>query len=243
MRYTYRLFQQILQLIQRHGLNTRQLHDLAGWTVVVTLALKTGNVQAKDNPVNTSLWTPQPSMSTTYKTSPPIPSQELLDRNLKYAEGHQPKVGDANFGHMPDTAIICCQDCRLNPTKQLGLADFDTAIIRNAAGAVTELTRSILIAQRWGTKHFVVIKHSDCGYFQITGKHLIIEDFKARAKDPNAIDAVVDKLLDLDPPKLSVDDLVLHDVNYLKESPLIFPETKITGWVFDDHTGKIRQVV
>ncbi|KAF5344721.1 hypothetical protein D9758_015303 [Tetrapyrgos nigripes] len=133
-----------------------------------------------DNPVyvSTSLDIRE-SMSPTYETSPPIPSQELLDRNLKYASRHQPKFGDAIWQNPnpPDTAIICCQDGRLQPTKLLGLADFDTSIIRSSGGAVHELPRNIFIAQKWGTRHFVVIKHSDCGYFQIPNKEVIIDNW------------------------------------------------------------------
>ncbi|KAF5367123.1 hypothetical protein D9758_003853 [Tetrapyrgos nigripes] len=175
-------------------------------------------------------------MSNTNETSPPIPSQELLDRNVKYAEGHKAKIGAENWGHFPKTAIITCMDCRLHPQKQLGLGDFDTTIIRNAGGGAGELTRSILITQKFGTRHFVVIKHSDCGYFHIS-KDAIIEDFKAHAKDPNAIDAVADKI-PTNFGQLSVDNLALRDVEYLRKSPLIYPETKVTGWVFDDNTGK-----
>ncbi|KAF5349807.1 hypothetical protein D9758_010243 [Tetrapyrgos nigripes] len=178
--------------------------------------------------------------TTTYETSPAIPSQELLDRNLKYAENHKGKVGEENWGHFPKTAIITCMDCRLHPQKQLGLADSDTTIIRNGGGSVHELIRSILITQNFGTRHFVLIKHTDCGYFNTT-KTEIIKGFKAHAKDPNAIDAVADKIGD-DSPKLSIDKFVLRDVEYLRESPLIYPDTKVTGWAFDDRTGKIRQV-
>ncbi|KAF5358833.1 hypothetical protein D9758_008526 [Tetrapyrgos nigripes] len=179
--------------------------------------------------------------------SPPIPSQDLLDRNAKYAEGHKAKIGAENWGHFPKTAIVSMgmswkrsfesnANVNASPQKQLGLGDFDTTIIRNAGGGVGELTRSILITQKFGTRHFVVIKHSDCGYFY-NSKDAIIEDFKAHAKDLNAIDAVVDKI-PTNFGQLSVDNFALRDVEYLRKSPLIYPETKVTGWVFDDNTGK-----
>ncbi|KAF5371714.1 hypothetical protein D9758_003423 [Tetrapyrgos nigripes] len=182
---------------------------------------------------------------------PLLPFQaELLERNAKYAEGHKAKIGEHNWGNFPKNAVgtfrsitgfgdlhvvslafgtVTCMDCRLHPQKQLSLADFDTTIIRNAG--VRNLGLAISSSSNTPTAATSISPKT----------HAPIQDFKDHAKDPNAIDAVTDHINN-DFGALSVDDLALRDVEYLRKSALIYPEAKISGWVFDDSTGKIRQV-
>ena len=48
---------------------------------------------------------------------------------------------------------------------------------------------------------------------------------------------VVDQIDFLEFPEL--EQSVKDDVNYLKESPLVLPETVVTGWVYEVGTGKV----
>jgi carbonic anhydrase len=98
---------------------------------------------------------------------------------------------------------------------------------------------TILATQFFGTRHFMLIKHTDCGGFYITGPKMI-EDFKAHAKTPEAINSL--------PPGLgenrgfgdhTIEQVVLGDVEFLRNSPLIYKDTTISGWVHDDDTGKV----
>ncbi|THU88636.1 carbonic anhydrase, partial [Dendrothele bispora CBS 962.96] len=132
-------------------------------------------------------------------------------------------------------SIVTCMDCRLHPNKQLGLADHDTTIIRNAGGNVSEVLRSIVVSQNFGTRHFILIKHTDCGGFYVK-KEELIKNFKANAKNPDAIDAIP---ISDGFGKLKIEEVVNHDVEILRKSPLIYPDTVISGWVFDDSTGKV----
>ncbi|KAF5358831.1 hypothetical protein D9758_008524 [Tetrapyrgos nigripes] len=185
--------------------------------------------------------------SQVYSTTAPIPSQELLDRNVKYAtEVHKPKLGKDHWGHIPHHAVITCMDSRINPHEQLGLGVNDTAIMRNVGGDVTEILTTILAAQTFGVRHFVVLKHTDCGGYYLSGND-IINHSKSHAKDPKAIDQadegrLVNKLKDFGFGSSTIEEIVLKDVDYLKKNPLIYEETEVSGWVFDDETGKIRQV-
>ncbi|KAF5313534.1 hypothetical protein D9758_018538 [Tetrapyrgos nigripes] len=188
-------------------------------------ALKTGNAHVKNiNPNTFSLYTGTIGTSST--------------NSSHYAENHKGKVGEENWDifrrlRLLRVWIVASSEyeyglnrrCRrrmadvdASPQKQLGLADSDTTIIRNGGGEVRELIRSILITQNFGTRHFVLIKHTDCGYFNTTIDE-VIKGFKAHAKDPNAIDALADKIRPENGPKLSIDKFVLRDVEYLRESP------------------------
>ncbi|THV01086.1 carbonic anhydrase [Dendrothele bispora CBS 962.96] len=203
-----------------------------------------------------------------YPTTAPVPSQELLDRNAKYAsESHKPKLGQAHWGNIPHHAVVTCMDSRINPHEQLGLGINDTAVIRNAGGGVAEILPTILAAQKFGVRHFMLLKHTDCGGFHLTGTE-IVEHFKAHAKDSGVLDrystesesesnsepggdlylkelkGVKDKVKEFGFGTATIEEIVLRDVEFLKEkSGLMFEETEVSGWVLDDETGKIRQIV
>lgn len=39
-----------------------------------------------------------------------------------------------------------------------------------------------------------------------------------------------------------LEESVKADVKFLQENPLVLPDTKITGWVYEVETGKVRNV-
>ncbi|KAF5358828.1 hypothetical protein D9758_008523 [Tetrapyrgos nigripes] len=179
-------------------------------------------------------------MPSTYANSPSIPSEELLQRNAKYAETHVAKLGKQHWEEFPKNAIITCMDDRLNLQNQLGLADNDTITIRNGGGRVAEVLTTILIAQKFGSRHFMLIKHTDCGGFYIS-RDILVKHFKnTNTKNPNAIDDFLPNQIGFG--EKTVEEAVLGDVQFLRDSPLIFEETEVSGWVLDDSTGKIRQI-
>ncbi|KAH8831528.1 carbonic anhydrase [Flagelloscypha sp. PMI_526] len=108
-------------------------------------------------------------------------------------------------------------------------------IIRNAGGVVTDdVIRSILISQRLtppptGTREIAVFHHTGCGMTLFTSEKLrtkITTETPSFAEHDGDVEASVRK-----------------DVNILKDSPLILPETVITGWIYEIDTGKVREVV
>jgi len=84
----------------------------------------------------------------------------------------------------------------------------------------------------------MVLKHSDCGGFRLQGSE-IIDHFKAHTKNPQATDEVTARVEDFGFGNVTVEEVVKKDVDFLRESPLIFDETEVSGWVFDDETGKV----
>jgi carbonic anhydrase len=59
---------------------------------------------------------------------------------------------------------------------------------------------------------------------------------KSSTDDPSVAKAV-DSIDFLEFPEL--EQSIRDDVKYLKENPVILPETEITGWVFEVGTGKV----
>lgn len=96
--------------------------------------------------------------------------------------------------------------------------------------------RSIIVSQRLlGTREIAVIHHTACGMttFQT-------EELRARVKAADPANAA---LYDVDAIDfLEFADLeksVRDDVGWLREHPLVLPESQITGWVYEVETGKV----
>ncbi|EMD41550.1 hypothetical protein CERSUDRAFT_41471 [Gelatoporia subvermispora B] len=136
-------------------------------------------------------------------------------------------------------AIVTCMDARINPYAHLGINEGEAHIIRNAGGVAKDALRSIIISQRLlGTREIAVFHHTGCGMLTFTSSHLqtLVKD-----SDPGnpALEAV-DKIDFLEFPDL--EQSIKDDVAFLKENPLVLPETVVTGWVYEVETGKVCPV-
>ncbi|THV01088.1 hypothetical protein K435DRAFT_963748 [Dendrothele bispora CBS 962.96] len=156
-----------------------------------------------------------------YQKTAPVPSQEFLDRNAKYAEGHKPELGNDHWGHVRPLAVITCMDSRIYPHEQLGLGVNDTAIIRNAGGSVAEVLTTILACQKFGVRHFMVLKHTDCGGFRLQGRE-IIEHYKAHAKSnptlsAKTVEEVTSEIREFGYGNTPIEEVVLNDVEFFEE--------------------------
>ncbi|KAH8100491.1 carbonic anhydrase [Cristinia sonorae] len=165
--------------------------------------------------------------------------KDFLAPNAEYA---------ANFGQkstlpLPPAkklAIITCMDARINVYAELGIKEGDSHIIRNAGGSAKDALRSVIISQRLlGTREIAVFHHTGCGMLTFSSPQLqkIVKDSDPTNPALQAVDHI--DFLEFGDLEQSVKD----DVTFLKESPLVLPETVVTGWVYDVETGKIRQIV
>ncbi|EPT01634.1 hypothetical protein FOMPIDRAFT_1029646 [Fomitopsis schrenkii] len=166
-------------------------------------------------------------------------SAEFVKANEQYVAGFGEK-GALPILPAKKLAIVTCMDARLNVFSELGIKEGDAHIIRNAGGAAKDALRSIIVSQRLlGTREIAVIHHTACGMttFQT-------EELRARVKAADPANAA---LYDVDAIDfLEFADLeksVRDDVGWLREHPLVLPESQITGWVYEVETGKVRQVV
>lgn len=158
---------------------------------------------------------------------------ELLDANARYA---------ASFtkGNLPTpparkVAILTCMDARLDPAKFLGLQEGDAHVIRNAGGRPDESAiRSLVISYKLlGTREFLVIHHVGCGMLSFTN-----EDLRRQLREDLGADASKIDFL----PFSDLDESVRTDVATLRASPLIPKDIPVTGFVYDVHSGKLREV-
>ncbi|KAJ7044803.1 carbonic anhydrase [Mycena alexandri] len=170
----------------------------------------------------------------------------MSPQHTEFVKLNEPYV--ASFGDKGNLAlppakkliVVTCMDARLDPAAFLQIKEGDAHVIRNAGGVAREELRSLIISQRLlGTREIAVIHHTDCGMLTFTSNdvHSIVKDAAKGnadvAKRVEAIDFLEFK---------DLEESVKEDVAWLKNQPLILPETPVSGWIFDVKTGKVSQV-
>jgi len=140
------------------------------------------------------------------------------------------------------TMIIGCADPRVDPVFVLGLKSGEAAVIRNVGGRVTPgALREMALLQEVARAHgaqpgngfdLIVLHHTDCGITSL-GRHpdllagyFGIEEAALPAKavhDPRAAVAV--------------------DVALLRASPRLPSDWRVSGLVYNVHTGDIEVIV
>lgn len=100
-----------------------------------------------------------------------------------------------------------------------------------------ESIRSIIISQRiLGTRTIMLFHHTDCGLQTFTTPEL-----RQQIKDAAPGDISVSQAADeMDLLEFSdLEESVRSNVKFIREHPLVLPETVVTGWVYDVKTGKV----
>lgn len=163
------------------------------------------------------------------------------EQNL--VEGNKAYAADFTEGHLalPPSqkyAILTCMDARIDPKGAFGIPLGAAHVIRNAGASAREAFRSLVISQQLlGTTEVLVVKHTGCG--MLTFDNTAAKDIVKKNKGEEAAQEVQD--LDF----LTFPDLeqaVKDDVEWLQSTKLQ-EGIKITGWVYEVETGKVRKVV
>jgi carbonic anhydrase len=131
-------------------------------------------------------------------------------------------------------AVLACMDARIDPNKLLGLNDGDAHVIRNAGGVVSDdAVRSLAISQNLlGTEEIVLIHHTDCGLLNVTDDEVAAKLEAETGQKP-------------DWPIHAFDDLeqnVRTSIAKLEQSPFVPHTDRITGYVYEVETGRLREV-
>ena len=160
----------------------------------------------------------------------------VTDELLRNAETYQAGFdkGDLPLPPARKVAVLACMDARLNPYGLLGLSEGDAHVIRNAGGVVTDdEIRSLAISQRLlGTEEIVLIHHTDCGMLTFTD-----DEFKRGVQDEVGIKP------EWAPEAFSdLDEDVRQSIARIEASPFIPRKDSVRGFVYDVHTGALREV-
>lgn len=155
----------------------------------------------------------------------------LVAKNARYAAQYR----DPGMSARPvqRVAVVTCMDARLDIHELLGLELGDIHIIRNAGGVVTDdVIRSLTISQRHlGTQAVVLIHHTGCGMLTVT------EDFRLELEADTGIRPswAVEAFADLDSD-------VRQSMNRVRTSAFLLCADNVRGFVYDVHTGLLREV-
>jgi carbonic anhydrase len=129
-------------------------------------------------------------------------------------------------------------DARLTVSKLLGLKTGEAHIIRNAGGIATDdAIRSLIISNELlGTNEFVIINHTDCGMLTFTDAQLAERLAKKYARPEEASRIRFYAFTNLE-------DNVKEQVRKIKEHPLIPKTIRVSGFIYEVETGKLKSVV
>lgn len=158
-------------------------------------------------------------------------TDELLANNTEYAEAYIP---DRPLKPKRQLAVVACMDSRLDVFAMLGLDIGDAHIIRNAGGVVTDdVIRSLTISQRkLDTREVILIHHTNCGALTFTDDELRNELLEKTGLKPMwSPESFVD--LDAD---------LRQSMERIRRCPFLVDTTQVRGFVFDVHTGQLREV-
>jgi carbonic anhydrase len=179
--------------------------------------------------------------------------EKILRGNKHHVANFTDDLAQLTFEATKHFAILTCMDPRIDPCKILRISEGDAYVIRNAGGrASDDAIRSLVVSTRAAaTTEYFVIHHTDCAMAKFNDAEMR-EDLK-RNLGPCKLHGKCpispcnrDKIGNADYVAfLTFKDLkksVIDDVKRLREQPLISKKVKISGYIYDVHTGKLIRV-
>jgi carbonic anhydrase len=158
-----------------------------------------------------------------------------LQANAAFAEHHNPADGNPPT---PKLVIVTCMDPRATNIGQiLGLVPGDAGIIRNAGSVINEDSiLSLFVSTRiLGAQEVMIVNHTDWG---MTTFH---DD------DPMARLEVETGSVSVAPARFysfsDAEENARRQVHRVKTHPWISRDIPVRGFVYDVHTGKMREVM
>ena len=159
-------------------------------------------------------------------------ADELLERNVRYAEGfHDSELRVEPTRHL---AVVACMDSRIDTFAILGLGNGEAHTIRNAGGVITDdVIRSLCLSQRFlGTREIILVHHTDCGLEKVNEP-----EFRAALNDELGIKPWWSLEAFTDP----YDD-VRQSIQRLLMTPFIQYKDHVRGFVYDVTDGLLHEV-
>jgi carbonic anhydrase len=130
-------------------------------------------------------------------------------------------------------------DARLDPFAMFGLSLGEAHVIRVGGGRAPDALRSLIASQHvLGTKEIMVVHHTDCGFSQAPHPR----EESARKEIKQSLGGKSVDWLAVMPLKEDIKESVRDDVEYLRDSPYMRKESKVSGWVYDTLKGTIEEV-
>ncbi len=148
--------------------------------------------------------------------------------------------------------VLACMDERLPVEQVLSLGPGDAHVFRNAGGLVTDdvIRSAALTVGLFGTREIIIVTHTECGMLGATG-----EEVTRRLEEKFGLDLTQ---VPLDPAlpefrlpreaihrwwktQTDIDKAALEQAELLRNHPLIPKEVRITAYVYEVETGRLRK--
>ena len=158
-------------------------------------------------------------------------TDDVLANNARYAASFP---GPLPLPPAKSLAVLACMDARLDVYRLLGLQAGDAHVIRNAGGVVTDdAIRSLTISQRLlGTTEIVLVHHTDCGMLTFSDEDFRDSIHQDTGVRPHWHSEAFSEL----------EDDVRASIKRITDSPFIPDKSSVRGFVYDVHTGRLREV-
>ncbi|KAK4684480.1 carbonic anhydrase, partial [Tremellales sp. Uapishka_1] len=167
--------------------------------------------------------------------------QELVEGNGRYASNFED--GSLPLPPSKKQIIVTCMDSRIDVGRAFGVSLGSTHIIRNAGGSAKEALRSIIISQQLlGTEEILIIKHTGCGMLTFNNEKGY--DVVSKNLSESAGKRLRDEKFDFLTYK-DTDEAVREEVEWLRKEEAVkkLGDDRVSGWVYDVTTGKVRKVL
>ncbi len=196
--------------------------------------------QDQENPTNVVPMTVTPDRPA--HDGPPIratsgtpDAETIVDRFVSANRAYAVTFRDGGMDARPvqKVTVVACMDARLDLFAALGLELGDAHVIRNAGGVVTDDTiRSLTISQRaLGTRSIALIHHTGCGLLGLTEDFRRELELEVGQRPQWAVESFVD-----------LDSDVRQSMQRVRTSPFLLHTDDVRGFVFDVHTGLLREI-
>ena len=159
--------------------------------------------------------------------------EDLLEANVRYrAEARDTIETGKAARHL---AVVTCIDTRIDPLAVLGLRPGDAKIIRNAGARVTDdVLRSLIIATNLlDVRRICLMHHTDCAMIGRTEQELrdLIAERRGMPTGEWEFLSTTDG-----------NETLRADLERIEACELLAPDVVVGGFLFDVHTGSVRQV-
>jgi carbonic anhydrase len=161
---------------------------------------------------------------------------QALKANERYAKTYDPKWGEGP--PRPKIVVVTCMDPRLSDLPGiLGLKQADIDVIRTGGPNVTEdvLAELIVSTRVLGSKEIMLLNHTGCGFATFTDAELNAKFSKLTG---DATPAPMRFFAFKDPEQQTKEQIEM-----VRSHPWISKDVPVRGFIFDVHTGRLREVM
>ncbi len=163
----------------------------------------------------------------------------IIDTVLKANEEYARTYDGTLAGHpQPKVAIVTCMDPRLSDLEAiLGLKNQDMDVIRTGGPAVTDdvLSELVVSTRVLGSKEILLLNHTGCGFTTFTDEEL---NAKLSVMTGDATPAPMRFFSFSDP-----EEHTMQQIAKVKAHPWIAKDVPVRGFIFDVHSGRLREVI